>query len=165
MSTDISQQVEAWKEAGHIVVYAGWDGQVMGILALGESRWTAVSAASKLIGLVVFIPVGWHLAGFPGAVAGFAVGDLVRYGVSAYAASRLGLRGYVQDAKIALRGAVSIVLCELALRMLTMWVDFVVLDAVVIFVVTTIVWLDWLWPIAQRVRGGASPFRPKEEAA
>ncbi|MCA9528625.1 MAG: oligosaccharide flippase family protein [Myxococcales bacterium] len=136
-----------------------------GILALGESRWTAVSAASKLIGLVVFIPVGWHLAGFPGAVAGFAVGDLVRYGVSAYAASRLGLRGYVQDAKIALRGAVSIVLCELALRMLTMWVDFVVLDAVVIFVVTTIVWLDWLWPIAQRVRGGASPFRPKEEAA
>ncbi|MCB0104049.1 MAG: cation-translocating P-type ATPase [Anaerolineales bacterium] len=37
MSTDISQQVEAWKEAGHIVVYAGWDGQVMGILALGET--------------------------------------------------------------------------------------------------------------------------------
>jgi heavy metal translocating P-type ATPase len=37
MSTDISQQAEAWKEAGHIVVYAGWDGQVMGILALGET--------------------------------------------------------------------------------------------------------------------------------
>ncbi|MBK6793907.1 MAG: cation-translocating P-type ATPase [Anaerolineales bacterium] len=37
MSTDISQQAEAWKEAGHIVVYAGWDGQVTGILALGET--------------------------------------------------------------------------------------------------------------------------------
>jgi heavy metal translocating P-type ATPase len=37
MSTDISQQAEAWKEAGHIVVYAGWDGQVTGILALGEN--------------------------------------------------------------------------------------------------------------------------------
>ncbi len=36
MSTDISQQAEAWKEAGHIVVYAGWDGRVMGIFALGE---------------------------------------------------------------------------------------------------------------------------------
>jgi len=36
MSAEISQQAEAWKEAGHIVVYAGWDGQVMGILALGE---------------------------------------------------------------------------------------------------------------------------------
>ena len=36
MSTDISQQAETWKEAGHIVVYAGWDGRVMGIFALGE---------------------------------------------------------------------------------------------------------------------------------
>ncbi len=36
MSTDISRQAEAWKEAGHIVVYAGWDGRVAGILALGE---------------------------------------------------------------------------------------------------------------------------------
>jgi heavy metal translocating P-type ATPase len=36
MATEISQQAEAWKEAGYIVVYAGWDGQVMGILALGE---------------------------------------------------------------------------------------------------------------------------------
>ncbi|HNE05762.1 MAG TPA: cation-translocating P-type ATPase, partial [Anaerolineales bacterium] len=36
MPAEISQQAEAWKEAGHIVVYAGWDGQVMGILALGE---------------------------------------------------------------------------------------------------------------------------------
>ncbi|MBK8782758.1 MAG: cation-translocating P-type ATPase [Anaerolineales bacterium] len=36
MSTDISQQAEAWKEAGHIVVYAGWDGQVTGIFGLGE---------------------------------------------------------------------------------------------------------------------------------
>jgi heavy metal translocating P-type ATPase len=37
MSMEISQQAEAWKEAGRIVVYAGWDGQVTGILALGET--------------------------------------------------------------------------------------------------------------------------------
>jgi Cu2+-exporting ATPase len=37
MSTEFSQQAEMWKEAGHIVVYAGWDGQVTGILALGET--------------------------------------------------------------------------------------------------------------------------------
>ncbi len=36
MPTDISQQAEAWKEAGHIVIYAGWDGRVAGIFALGE---------------------------------------------------------------------------------------------------------------------------------
>ncbi|MBK7316807.1 cation-translocating P-type ATPase [Candidatus Villigracilis affinis] len=36
ISTDIEKQAEAWKEAGHIVVYAGWDGRVTGIFALGE---------------------------------------------------------------------------------------------------------------------------------
>ncbi len=49
MSTDISQQAEAWKEAGCIVVYAGWDGQVMGILALGETiRAEAKEMVSEL---------------------------------------------------------------------------------------------------------------------
>lgn len=36
ISTDISQQAEAWKEAGYIVIYAGWDSRVTGIFALGE---------------------------------------------------------------------------------------------------------------------------------
>jgi len=49
MSAEISQQAEAWKEAGHIVVYAGWDGQVMGILALGEKiRAEAKEAVGQL---------------------------------------------------------------------------------------------------------------------
>ncbi|MBK7451008.1 MAG: cation-translocating P-type ATPase [Anaerolineales bacterium] len=49
MSTDISQQAEAWKEAGHVVVYAGWDGRVMGILALGETiRAEAKEMVSEL---------------------------------------------------------------------------------------------------------------------
>lgn len=37
MPREISQQAEAWKEAGQVVVYAGWDGQVRGIVGLGET--------------------------------------------------------------------------------------------------------------------------------
>jgi len=37
MSTDISEQATAWKEAGHVVVYVGWDGQVTGLVGLGET--------------------------------------------------------------------------------------------------------------------------------
>jgi len=49
MSAEISQQAEAWKEAGHIVVYAGWEGQVTGILALGETiRAEAKEAVGQL---------------------------------------------------------------------------------------------------------------------
>jgi heavy metal translocating P-type ATPase len=34
---NISQHAEAWKEAGRVVVYAGWDGQVRGMVGLGET--------------------------------------------------------------------------------------------------------------------------------
>ncbi|MDO8754577.1 MAG: cation-translocating P-type ATPase, partial [Anaerolineales bacterium] len=37
MSTNIKKQAEAWKEAGHFVVYAGWDGRVVGLVGLGET--------------------------------------------------------------------------------------------------------------------------------
>jgi len=37
MPQETSQQAGAWKEAGQVVVYAGWDGQVKGIVGLGET--------------------------------------------------------------------------------------------------------------------------------
>jgi heavy metal translocating P-type ATPase len=37
MPQNISQQAETWKEAGLVVVHAGWDGQVRGIVGLGET--------------------------------------------------------------------------------------------------------------------------------
>jgi heavy metal translocating P-type ATPase len=37
MPDEIKQHAEAWKSSGWIVVYAGWDGQVRGIIGLGET--------------------------------------------------------------------------------------------------------------------------------
>lgn len=37
MPEEIRQQAEAWKEAGLVVVYAGWDGHVVGAVGLGET--------------------------------------------------------------------------------------------------------------------------------
>lgn len=49
MPKDISQQAEVWKEAGHVVVYAGWDGQVVGAVGLGETvRAEACEVVSQL---------------------------------------------------------------------------------------------------------------------
>jgi heavy metal translocating P-type ATPase len=44
---EIQAQAEAWKEAGRIVVYAGWDGQVRGIVGLGE---TVRAEAKEVVG-------------------------------------------------------------------------------------------------------------------
>lgn len=47
MPQNINQQAEAWKEAGLAVVHAGWDGQVRGIVGLGE---TVRAEAEEVVG-------------------------------------------------------------------------------------------------------------------
>jgi heavy metal translocating P-type ATPase len=37
LPVDVSRQASMWNEAGYLVVYAGWDGIVRGIIALGET--------------------------------------------------------------------------------------------------------------------------------
>jgi O-antigen/teichoic acid export membrane protein len=70
------------------------------LLARGESHWTAAASAGKLIGMLVLIPVGYALGGFPGAVAGLAASEVFRYAVSAFAATRAGLKGWPQELRL-----------------------------------------------------------------
>lgn len=68
-----------------------------GLLALGRASWVAASNAGKLVGMLVLIPIGYQVYGFPGAVCGFALAEVFKYAVSAYAASRAALPGRLQD--------------------------------------------------------------------
>jgi O-antigen/teichoic acid export membrane protein len=70
------------------------------LLARGQARWVAAGNAGKLVGMVVLIPAGFALGGFPGAVAGLAAADAVKYAVSALAAARVGLRGWTQELRL-----------------------------------------------------------------
>jgi len=70
------------------------------LLAQGRSKWVAAGSAAKLAGMVIFIPLGLHLWGFPGAVRGFAASELCRYAVSASGAALLKLRGWSQDVSL-----------------------------------------------------------------
>jgi O-antigen/teichoic acid export membrane protein len=67
------------------------------LLAEGKPKWVAAGSAAKLVGMVILIPAGMALHGFPGAVAGFAASEIFRYAVSLVGASRSRLRGYRQD--------------------------------------------------------------------
>lgn len=96
---------QRYVEAGWILqllALASWFGFLdstngAALLARGESQWTAASSGAKLVGMCALIPIGFHVAGFPGAVAGLAAADVLRYGVSAWAVARAGLRGWPQD--------------------------------------------------------------------
>jgi O-antigen/teichoic acid export membrane protein len=67
------------------------------LLALGLPRWLAVANAFKLVGILALVPLGYWLYGFPGAIAGFAASEALRYAVCAAGAHRQGLPGAGAD--------------------------------------------------------------------
>jgi O-antigen/teichoic acid export membrane protein len=61
------------------------------LLALGMPRWLAAGNATKLVGILAFVPLGYWLYGFPGAIGGFVASEVPRYAVCAAGAHRQGL--------------------------------------------------------------------------
>jgi O-antigen/teichoic acid export membrane protein len=70
------------------------------LLALGRVPWMAAGSAAKLASLVVLIPLGFHLGGFPGALAGLVAAEAVKYLVAAGGVAALKMRGLRLDAEI-----------------------------------------------------------------
>jgi O-antigen/teichoic acid export membrane protein len=89
---------------------AGWMVQILGaamwfnilevtieavLLALGETRKIAAANLVKVVLLFVLMPAGFYVAGFAGALAGFAIAEVFRYvgmGLGARGAGLAGLR-------------------------------------------------------------------------
>ena len=61
------------------------------LLALGLPRWLAFGNACKLVGILAFVPLGYWLHGFPGAISGFVASETLRYAACAMGAHRRGL--------------------------------------------------------------------------
>jgi O-antigen/teichoic acid export membrane protein len=146
---------DRWLEAGWIVqllALAGWFSALemtngSFLLARGDSKLVAASGAAKLAAMLVFIPLGHHFAEFPGAVAGYAASDLVRYGVSLGAVSRRGAKSLALDARLTLLGAAACVAGALAAYFCADFPDG--LGAAAVFVAVSLVWSPLavrLWP-------------------
>ena len=61
------------------------------LLAVGETRWMAVLNGTKFAFVLVGLPLGYGLAGFPGAIAALALSDAARYAVCCLGTARAGL--------------------------------------------------------------------------
>lgn len=82
------------------------------LLARGETRAVAIGNATKLLGLLVLLHVGFWLANFPGALAGLALADAGRYVATSVLVRRRGLRFLSLDASAS---ALVVVACGLGL--------------------------------------------------
>jgi O-antigen/teichoic acid export membrane protein len=71
---------------------------VAALLAKGRLRWMAAGSAAKVAGMAIMIPLGFHLAGFRGALVGAVASEVPKYLVSGTAVARTGLRGFGRDA-------------------------------------------------------------------
>lgn len=67
------------------------------LLAWGVPRQIAVAGGLMLAGIVVLLPVGWHLGGLQGAVGGYVVAEGLRYGMIALDVRRRGAPGIWRD--------------------------------------------------------------------
>ena len=157
-------------------VEAGWIVQVLALaswftvleatnsaalLARGESRWTAADSAAKLLGMLLLIPLGYVLAGFPGAVAGLAASEALKYAVSAFAVTRADLKGWPQELRLT-----GWVLATSGLGWLAAsfaeregWSRFAA--AALVFAAVTLAWAPLGWSYLARYRSGLREERAR----
>lgn len=136
-----------------------WFGVVLGathgtvVLATGRSDWVAAMAFAKVLGMVAFVPLGYWLWGFPGALVGLAMSELVRYIVAVVAAIALGLDERGEDARLTIRVGIAAFVAWSAVAWLTeLGVTQVALHALVVFVLVTAFWARPLSILLGRVR-------------
>jgi O-antigen/teichoic acid export membrane protein len=115
-------------------------------LACGAPRWVALANFSKLVGMLILLPVGYAYGGFPGALLAYAASELFRYAASTVGVYRRGLPTMRQDAGFTLVVIASSLSSLFVLGRLQERGVHVVLQALAVFVVTTLIWMPWLLP-------------------
>ena len=135
-------------------------------LAVGRSDRVATMAAGKVVGLVVFVSLGYSFLGFRGAVLGVVGATATEYAVSSFLAKMLGFDGWLMDLRFSIRVAISAVAGWLAVRWVTnAGFDNVILHAVVIFAVVTMFWVQPLLVVARARLGFGNGGQSKPSPA
>ena len=119
-------------------------------LALGHPRWVAAGNLSKLIGMILFLPAGYYLGGFGGALIGYVLSETFRYAASTLAVYKRGLPTLRHDFECT--GVV--IVASLAAHFLVQYLEArhmpAALQSLCVFVVVTAIWSRWLFPYARQ---------------
>jgi O-antigen/teichoic acid export membrane protein len=67
------------------------------VLALGHPKWLAWANGAKVVGMAVFIPLGFLLGDFAGAIWGYVASEALKYGLTVVATEVLDVRAWPQD--------------------------------------------------------------------
>lgn len=137
--------VAAWLE----VIESSYD---TGLFAMGTPKWMAIGNLVKLLSMFLFIPLGFHLAGFHGAIVGFAATQLPLYTILAIIGNRSELRGFAQDVRLSLLIAFAALLGYVAVLPAEHYGLHVLIRAFIVFAVVTLVWSPLLIPALKKFK-------------
>ena len=121
-------------------------------LSMAKPKFTAASNLGMVLAMGVLIPLGHAAIGFPGAVAGFAAANVVRYIVIVTCNRRLGVGALDQDLRLSLR--------FFAASAAIIWIDGrlqeagvgALLRCLAVGAVAGLAWLPLLWSSYRDVR-------------
>jgi O-antigen/teichoic acid export membrane protein len=154
---------------------AGWMVQILGaglwffalensigaaLLARGESNLVAMANLTKVVAMAAFMPVGYVWWGLPGAIVGFASGEVCRYAFAMIAGTRAKLGNLRQDIgyTVVMVGTSAVGLG--VARLTGALALHIAVQAAAIVVAVSLAWLPAAWPVLVRMlpgRRGGSP--------
>ncbi len=155
-------------EAGwmlQILVFGAWfqaliSGPTAVVLAVGRSDWVAASSLGRVLGVVLWVSLGYSFLGFPGAVLGVVGAMATGYAVSVFVTKMLGFDGLLMDLRFSVRVAIAGVAGWLAVQWVTnAGFDNELLHVLVIFVVVTAFWARPLLVLYRGAKQGNPIFR------
>ena len=160
---------DRYLDAGWIVQYLAvgtWLGLVQSthgaaLLAMGQARWVAAASFCKILGILALVPLGYQLAAFPGAVAGYSLSELLRCVALTVGARQYGLRDLPQDFLLSAAIAASALAGQLAGQALGRAGLGVAIQAGGLFLVVTLLWLPLGYP---HLRGAFERMRAARAA-
>lgn len=161
-----------YQDAGWIVQWlalSGWlyaAGALGGeaLLARGEASWLAFANGAKAVAIPIFMWIGFRIAGFPGAVAGFAASELARCVVFGVGRSGIGIGNLAVELALSAQVLAAAGLGLVASRAAaSAGGDLLGFAAGV--AVAGACWLPNGWRIYRTELGGAAPRRAPESGA
>jgi hypothetical protein len=130
------------------------------LLALDKPAWLAVQNACKLIGLALFIPLGFHFNGFRGALYGLVGSEVLRYASSAWALALQGCGALILDLSITALLGVTTTIMILVDHKLMATFNNAPASAAISGVLVCLIWSPLAHRVYRSMRAPASTIQP-----
>jgi O-antigen/teichoic acid export membrane protein len=140
------------------IAAGAWFGSVLkgsrasALVAMGLPRLASCTSLAKLIGMLILIPTGFEVAGFPGAVVGYALSDILPYLAAVWACRRVGLGALGVDIRFSLWFAVTAFAGWSVVQAMASWGYAPWLQCLAVFVVDTLLWVPLLLPMWREIK-------------